>query len=164
LKPTKDSKDAISVENASQKTGDGFEGTSKDESFSNLKQKTDNAIKKSIEFGVSASQNIDKNIKEGIKKSKESSLFQGIQDKSNKLRTMDDVEKRRHKKNIIRSLIKIRDEFFSLFEKFVGRIRIGTQYGKSSVDLLSEIAKLKELGIISEKEFESKKKEILERI
>jgi hypothetical protein len=77
---------------------------------------------------------------------------------------MDQSEKNRHKQKIIRGMIKIRDIIFELFEKFVGRIRVGTQYGKSSIDLLSELAKLKELGIITEKEFEAKKKEILDRI
>jgi hypothetical protein len=77
---------------------------------------------------------------------------------------MDQREKNRHKRKIIRTLIKIRDIIFGLFEKFVGRIRVGTQYGKSSIDLLSELAKLKELGIITEKEFEAKKKEVLDRI
>lgn len=77
---------------------------------------------------------------------------------------MDQKEKNKIKRRIIQSLIKIRDVIFELFEKFVGRIRVGTQYGKSSIDLLSELAKLKELGIITEKEFETKKKEILKRV
>lgn len=77
---------------------------------------------------------------------------------------MDQKEKTRYKRKITRGLGKIRDVFFEIFEKFVGRIRVGTQYGKSSIDLLSEIAKLKEFGIITEQEFEAKKKEILYRI
>jgi hypothetical protein len=77
---------------------------------------------------------------------------------------MDQKEKNRYKRKIIRILVKIRDVIFELFEKFVGRIRIGTQYGKSRIDLLSELAKLKELGILTEKELEAKKEEILDRI
>ena len=136
----------------------------KEDSFQKIKQKTDEAIKDSFDFAINASQKIDKNIKDSIQKTRESSLYQEVQEKANQLRTMDEKEKNRHKRKIIRSLGKIRDVFFELFEKFVGRIRVGTQYGKSSIDLLSELAKLKELGIITEKEFDAKKKEILDRI
>ena len=134
------------------------------DSFLKIKQKTDEAIKESLDFAVSASKKIDKNIREGIQKTKDSSVYQEVQERTNRIRTMDQKEKNRHKRKIIRGLIKIRDVIFELFEKFVGRIRVGTQYGKSSIDLLSELAKLKELGIITEKEFEAKKKEILDRI
>ena len=136
----------------------------KEDSFNKIKQKTDEAIKDSFDFAINASQKIDKNIKDGIQKTKESSFYQEVQEKTNQLRTMDEKEKNRYKRKIIRNLTKIRDVFFELFEKFVGRIRVGTQYGKSSIDLLSELAKLKELGIITEKEFDAKKKEILDRI
>ena len=136
----------------------------KEDSFNKIKQKTDDAIKDSFDFAITASQKIDKNIKDGIQKTKESSFYQEVQEKTNQLRTMDEKEKNRYKRKIIRNLTKIRDVFFELFEKFVGRIRVGTQYGKSSIDLLSELAKLKELGIITEKEFDAKKKEILDRI
>lgn len=134
------------------------------DSFVKIKQKADEAIKESLDFAVSASKKIDKNIKEGIQKTKDSPIYQEVQDRTNRIRTMDQNEKNRHKRKIIRSMIKLRDIIFELFEKFVGRIRVGTQYGKSSIDLLSELAKLKELGIITEKEFEAKKKEILDRI
>ena len=134
------------------------------DSFLKIKQKADEAIKDSLEFAVNASEKIDRNIKEGIQKTKDSSIYKEVQNRTNQIRTMDQSEKNRYKRKIIRSLIKIRDVIFELFEKFVGRIRVGTQYGKSSIDLLSELAKLKELGIITEKEFEAKKKEILDRI
>lgn len=164
-----------SEENASEKTGENPSKIStekakkyltepENDSFLKIKQKTDEAIKESFDFAVSASKKIDKNIKEGIQKTKDSSIYQEVQDRTNRIRTMDQSEKNRHKRKIIRSMIKLRDIIFELFEKFVGRIRVGTQYGKSSIDLLSELAKLKELGIITEKEFEAKKKEILDRI
>lgn len=137
---------------------------SKENHFLKIKQKTNDALKNSLDFAKNTSQKIDKNIKDGIQKTKESSLFQNVQEKSNRLITMDQKEKNRYKRKTIQILVKIRDVIFELFEKFVGRIRIGTQYGKSSIDLLSELAKLKELGILTEKEFEAKKKEILDRI
>ncbi|MGD8917793.1 MAG: hypothetical protein PVJ16_02580 [Nitrosopumilaceae archaeon] len=155
------------IENHSKSSSDKEKRTRKEpenDSFLKIKQKADEAIKDSLEFAVNASEKIDKNIKEGIQKTKDSSIYQEVQHRTNQIRTMDQSEKNRYKHKIIHTLIKIRDVIFGLFEKFVGRIRVGTQYGKSSIDLLSELAKLKELGIITEKEFEAKKKEILDRI
>ncbi|MFB5604770.1 MAG: SHOCT domain-containing protein [Nitrosarchaeum sp.] len=54
--------------------------------------------------------------------------------------------------------------FFYFFESVVGRIKIGTQYGASSVETLEKLSKLKELGIITDEEFTKKKKKILDRI
>jgi len=155
------------LENSSKSSSDKEKKVVKEpenDSFVQIKQKADEAIKDSLEFAVKASEKIDKNIREGIQKTKDSSIYQDVQNRTNQIRTMDKKEKNRHKRKIINTLIKIRDIIFGLFEKFVGRIRVGTQYGKSSIDLLSELAKLKELGIITEKEFEAKKKEILDRI
>ena len=59
---------------------------------------------------------------------------------------------------------KITGAFFYFFELLVGRIKLGTQYGASSLEILEKLAKLKELGIITEKEFNEKKKKILDRI
>jgi len=135
-----------------------------DDSFLKIKQKANDAVKNSFDFAVNTSHKIDQNIKEGIQKAKDSSIVQEAQAKADRLRTMDQKEKNRYKRKFVRALIQVRDGVFELFERFVGRIRIGTQYGKSSLDLLSDLAKLKELGIITEKEFELKKKDILDRI
>ena len=135
-----------------------------EESFQKIKEKTDEVLKESYEYAVDISHKLDKNIREGIEKTKESSIVQDLRTKAEQFRTMDEKEKNKHKRKIIRVLVKIRNIIFELFEKFVGRIRIGTQYGKSSIELLGDLAKLKELGIITEKEFEAKKKEILGRI
>ncbi len=59
---------------------------------------------------------------------------------------------------------KIINAFFYFFELIVGRIKIGTQYGTTSLEILEKLAKLKELGIITDKEFTEKKKKILDRI
>lgn len=136
----------------------------REDSLLKIRQKANDRIKSSFDFAADASQKIDKNIKEGIQKVKENSVVQEVQAKADHLRTMDQKEKNRYKRKVVRGFVKVRDIIFGLFEKFVGKIRIGTQYGKSSLDLLSDLAKLKELGIITEKEFEAKKKEILDRI
>ena len=59
---------------------------------------------------------------------------------------------------------KVSNAFFYFFELIVGRIKLGTQYGTSSLEILEKLAKLKELGIITDKEFNEKKKKILDRI
>ena len=140
------------------------ENGTREDSLLKIKQKANERIKSSFDFAVDTSQKIDKNIKESFQKAKESSVVQEVQTKADHLRTMDQKEKNRYKRKIIRGFVKVRDIIFGLFEKFVGKIRIGTQYGKSSLDLLSDLAKLKELGIITDKEFDAKKKEILDRI
>lgn len=54
--------------------------------------------------------------------------------------------------------------FFYFFEAIVGRINLGRQYGAASLEILEKLAKLKELGILTEEEFTKKKKKILDRI
>ena len=68
------------------------------------------------------------------------------------------------KKNSPKLYKKIINGFFHFFELLVGRIKLGTQYGASSLEILEKLAKLKELGIITDKEFNEKKKKILDRI
>ena len=68
------------------------------------------------------------------------------------------------KKNNPKFYRKITNGFFYFFESIVGRVKIGSQYGTSSIEVLEKLAKLKELGIITEEEFTKKKKKILDRI
>lgn len=68
------------------------------------------------------------------------------------------------KKNSPKFYKKIVNAFFHFFELIVGRIKLGTQYGAQSLEILEKLAKLKELGIITDKEFNEKKKKILDRI
>lgn len=136
----------------------------KEDSFFKIKQKANDSIKSSLDFAKNTSEKIEENIKEGIEKAKESSIVQEVQSKTTQIKSMDQKDKNKYKRKFILGLVRVRDVIFGLFEKFVGRIKVGTQYGKSSIDLLSELAKLKELGIITEKEFTVKKKEILDRI
>ncbi len=68
------------------------------------------------------------------------------------------------KKNSPKFYKKIVNAFFQFFELIVGRIKLGTQYGAPSLEILEKLAKLKELGIITDKEFNEKKKKILDRI
>ena len=166
MEPKKETKKNLVVkkEESDSRHPQKQESKSREDSFLKIKQKANETMKSSFDFAVNTSQKIDKNIKDGIQKARESSIVQEVQSKTTQIRSMDQKDKNKYKRKTIRILVKIRDTIFELFEKFVGRIRVGTQYGKSSIDLLSDLAKLKELGIITEKEFEAKKKEILDRI
>jgi len=68
------------------------------------------------------------------------------------------------KKNGPKFYKKITICFFNCFETLIGRIKLGTQYGAPSLEILERLAKLKELGIITNEEFLEKKRKILERI
>lgn len=86
--------------------------------------------------------------------------------KANSLKIMEKgmEQKNMLKKNSPKFYKKIINGFFYFFEMLVGRIKLGTQYGTSSLEILEKLAKLKELGIITDKEFDEKKKKILDRI
>lgn len=81
-----------------------------------------------------------------------------------KIREKGLEQKNMLKKNSPKFYKKITHAFFHFFELFVGRIKLGTQYGSASLEILEKLAKLKELGIITDKEFNDKKKKILDRI
>ena len=89
--------------------------------------------------------------------------------KTLKINSLKIIEKDLEQKKMIKKkgpkfYKKIVDGFFYFFELIVGRIKLGTQYGTSSLEILEKLAKLKKSGIITEKEFNDKKKKILDRI
>jgi len=89
--------------------------------------------------------------------------------KTLKINSLKIIEKDLEQKKMIKKkgpkfYKKIVDGFFYFFELIVGRIKLGTQYGAPSLEILEKLAKLKKSGIITEKEFNDKKKKILDRI
>jgi hypothetical protein len=87
-----------------------------------------------------------------------------LKSNSLKIREKGLEQKSMLKKNSPKFYKKIVNAFFHFFELIVGRIKLGTQYGAPSLEILEKLAKLKELGIITDKEFNEKKKNILDRI
>lgn len=83
---------------------------------------------------------------------------------SQKIREKTSEHGAEFKKNSPEFYKKISNAFFNFFETIIGRIKLGTQYGAPSLEILERLAKLKELGIITNDEFTKKKKKILERI
>lgn len=89
--------------------------------------------------------------------------------KTLKINSLKIIEKDLEQKKMIKKkgpkfYKKIVDGFFYFFKLIVGRIKLCTQYGTSSLEILEKLAKLKKSGIITEKEFNDKKKKILDRI
>ena len=129
-----------------------------------LKEGVDKVIKVGTEFTKTASQKIDQSKKNGIEKAKTNETINKIKIKTEEV-TKTGLEKTKEIQKKSPSILKkIGENSLSGFEKFVGTIRRGTQYGKTSIEMLEQFAKMKELGIITEEEFEAKKKEILKRI
>ncbi len=135
-----------------------------DNPYLKFKQKASDSTKASINTAINTSKNINDNIRLNLERAKKSPSYKEIQDKLSQVEKTVKTKQNDFRKNSPRILVKIKNGFLSGFEQIVGRIRIGTQYGKSSIDLLSDLAKLKELGILTEEEFNSKKKELLDRI
>lgn len=135
-----------------------------DNPYLKIKQRASDSTKTSLNAALSASKNLNDNLRSNFEKAKESPSYKEIQDKLSNLEKTLKTTQSGIRKNSPKVFSKIKGGFLGGFEQIVGRVRIGTQYGKSSIDLLSDLAKLKELGIITEEEFNLKKKEILDRI
>ena len=136
-----------------------------------FKEGADKVIKAGREFTKTASEKIDQSTKSGIEKAKASTSLNKLKIKTEeaaktgleKSKELQEKSKKLQEKSP--SILKrLGQKSLSGFEKFVGTIRRGTQYGKTSIEMLEQFAKMKELGIITDEEYESKKKEILDRI
>ncbi len=129
-----------------------------------ITKKYDQAIEQGKHFGQESLKNISKSTKSGTDFIKSQPHWKSIRNGSVKIKEKSLEQGKVLKKQSPKFYKKISNGFFYFFEAIVGRIKIGTQYGSSSLDLLERLAKLKELGILTEEEFTKKKKKILERI
>lgn len=107
---------------------------------------------------------MEKSAQSGVNKIKTNPQLQSLKTESLKIKKKGIKQGKLLKKQSPKFFVKIKLGFFYFFEALVGRIKLGTQYGVSSLELLEKLAKLKELGILTEKEFQLKKTEILKRI
>lgn len=107
---------------------------------------------------------MEKSAQSGINFIKTNPQLKSIKEESLKIKKKSIKQGKIFKKQSPKIFEKIKNGFFYFFEAFIGRIKLGTQYGPKSLELLERLAKLKELGIISEKEFQLKKTDILKRI
>ncbi|MDH3340150.1 MAG: SHOCT domain-containing protein [Nitrosopumilus sp.] len=102
--------------------------------------------------------------KDGVNFKKLQPYWESLKDSSLKIKEKSIEQEKRLKKQSPKFYKKIINGFFNFFEIIVGRIKLGTQYGTSSLELLEKLARLKELGILTDEEFDKKKKKILDRI
>ena len=123
---------------------------------------------KSSQYGKKISEDakekIETSTKAGVDYIRSQSYWKSIRDGSNKIKEKSIEQGNEFKKQSPKYRKKISASFFNFFETFVGRIKLGTQYGEPSVELLEKLAKLKELGVLTDEEFTKKKKKILDRI
>lgn len=136
----------------------------KNDLLGDMKKNTDDAIKRGIEFSKTTSEKIDESIKIGFDKAKTSPRLNELKLKTSEVAKAGIEKGKEIQKKSHPVFSRLGQKSLSGFEKFVGTIRRGTQYGKTSIEMLEQFAKMKELGIITEEEFEAKKKEILDRI
>jgi hypothetical protein len=129
-----------------------------------LKKGTNKVIKAGMQFSKIATEKIDESTKIGMEKAKANPNLNKLKIKTEEVTKIGLEKGKEIQEKTPGFFNKLCLKSQSGFEKFIGTIRRGTQYGKTSIEMLEQFAKMKELGIISDKEFEAKKKEILDRI
>jgi hypothetical protein len=136
----------------------------KEDFLDELKKGTNKIIKAGKQFTKIATEKIDESTKIGLEKAKTNPNLNKLKIKTEEV-TKVGIEKGKEIQEKTPGFFnKLCQKSQSGFEKFIGTIRRGTQYGKTSIEMLEQFAKMKELGIITDEEFEAKKKEILDRI
>lgn len=129
--------------------------------FENVKKVSKVANEENLNKTIST---IERSAQSGADMIKTTPHLQSLKKESLKIKKKSIKRGKLLKKHGPKIFEKIKRGFFYFFEAFAGRIKIGSQYGTLSLDLLERLAKLKELGILTEKEFQEKKTDILKRI
>jgi succinylglutamate desuccinylase len=132
--------------------------------FNDLEKNYAQTIEYGKHFGKESLEKINEVTTTGTEFLKSQPYLKSIKEKSLKIKEKSSKQSSIIKKQSPKFYKKISNAFFNFFELLVGRIKLGTQYGSSSLEILEKLAKLKELGIITDKEFNEKKKKILDRI
>ncbi|MGY5149283.1 MAG: SHOCT domain-containing protein [Candidatus Nitrosopumilus sp. bin_68KS] len=115
-------------------------------------------------FGKESFDKISEASSTGVNLIKSKHYWESLKSSSQKIKEKTSEQGLEFKKNSPKFYKNITNSFFNFFETIVGRIKLGTQYGTPSLDILERLAKLNELGIITKEEFNRKKKKLLERI
>lgn len=150
-----------------KKTEKSFKKTiteNKDKILDDTTKKYDQTVIQGKKLSRDALAKIEKTTKTGTEFIKSQQYWESLKDGSLKIKEKGIEQEKKLKKQSPKFYRKIVNGFFNFFEILVGKIKLGTQYGNSSLELLEKLARLKELGIITEEEFAKKKKKILDRI
>jgi len=135
-----------------------------DNILGNTIKKYEQKIESGKKIGKEIMLRIEDTTKTGTEFIKSNHYLESLTNSSSKIKEKTQESKSRLKKQSPKLYKKISNGFFYFFEAIVGRIKIGLQYGSPSLDTLERLAKLKELGILTDEEFANKKKKILDRI
>ena len=127
-------------------------------------KKYDQTITRGKKIGQDTMEKIEETAKTGTEFIKSQHYWESLKKNSQKIKEKGIEQEKKLKKQSPKLYRKIINGFFYFFEIIVGRIKLGTQYGNSSLELLEKLARLKELGILTDEEFAKKKKKILDRI
>ena len=127
-------------------------------------QKYEQTVAHGKQIGKDVLTEIENTVKTGTEFIKSQPYLESLKNRSLKIKEKNTKHEKNLKKQSPKLYRKIINGFFNFFEIIVGRIKIGTQYGNSSLELLEKLARLKELGILTDEEFTKKKKKILDRI
>jgi len=149
------------------KKSDNFKKTihkKQEELFDDLSKNYAETLKQGKQFGKESLEKINEATNAVTEFLKSQQYLKSLKEKSLKIKEKSSEQSILLKKQSPKFYKKITNAFFYFFELLVGRIKLGTQYGISSIEILEKLAKLKELGIITDKEFNEKKKKILDRI
>ena len=129
-----------------------------------IKKKYEHTVEQGKQFGKESIEKIKDTASSGTEYIKSQPQWESLKNNSAKIKEKSSESAILIKKNSPKFYKKISNGFFYFFESIVGRIKLGTQYGTSSLEILEKLAKLKELGILTDEEFTKKKKKILDRI
>lgn len=135
-----------------------------DRVLDDLSEKYDESVEHGKEIVKEAATKIEETAVKGTEFIKSHPYWKSLKEGSNKIKEKSIEQSHIIKKQSPKWYRRINHGFFYFFETIVGRIKIGTQYGKGSIETLEQLARLKELGIINDEEFAKKKKKILDRI
>lgn len=129
-----------------------------------IKKNYEHTIEQGKQFGKESIEKIKDTASSGTEYIKSHPQWKSLKNNSVKIKEKSIDSAISIKKNSPKFYKKISNGFFYFFESIVGRIKLGTQYGTSSLEILEKLAKLKELGILTDEEFAKKKKKVLDRI
>ena len=151
------------IENNDEKSENNIK-KNKEKSFQDLTKTYENKVEQGKQLGKESLEKINEMTTSSVDFIKSKPQWKSLKSNSLKIKEKSVDSAIMIKKNSPKFYRKVINGFFYFFESIVGRVKIGTQYGTSSIEVLEKLAKLKELGIITEEEFTRKKKKILDRI
>jgi len=152
---------------AENKKSDDYEKTienKKENVFDGLAKNYAQTMERGKTLGKSSLDKITESASSGTDFIKSKHYWESLKTNSLKLKEKASEHGLELKKQSPKLYQKISNAFFNFFEVFTGKIKLGSQYGTASLEILEKLAKLKELGILTDEEFAEKKKKILDRI